>query len=172
MTSQFATDGKLGINPLQVDDVSSTNQNLNFPKGQQPLGTKFEGAKGGTWIYCSLPAIAQIGSVCVIDPVTWLATLASTANSPFGQRLGVAPALASLGNYGWLQISGEVDNVYVLASCAANIRLNTTATAGALDDDATAGAKTASGITLTTARAASPGVAPGAMVGGSVGATL
>lgn len=173
MSNQFATDGKLGINVSQVDDVSSTNQNLNFPKGQQPLGTKFEGANGGTWIYCSLPAITQIGSVCVIDPTTWLATLASTANSPFGQRLGVAPAVASLGNYGWLQTEGVIDNVYVLASCAANVRLNTTATAGALDDDGTAGAKVANNLTLTTARAASNGVAPGqAGSETTVGATL
>lgn len=173
MSNQFATDGKLGVNVLQVDDVSSSNQNLNFPKGQQPLGTKFEGANGGIWVYCSLPAITQIGSVCVIDPTTWAATLATTANSPFGQRLGVAPALASAGNYGWLQQAGVIDNLYVGASCAANVRLNTTATAGMLDDDGTVGAKTALGLTITSARAASNGVAPGQCAAeASVGPTL
>lgn len=173
MSNQFATDGKLGVNVLQVDDVSSSGAALNFPKGQQPLGTKFEGANGGTWIYCSLPAITQIGSVCVIDPTIWAATLVTTANSPFGQRVGVAPALASAGNYGWLQTAGVMDNVYVLASCAAHVRLNTTATGGALDDDGTALSKSILGLTLTSARAASPGVAPGSSAAeASVGVTL
>lgn len=172
MSLQNATDGKLGINVLQVDDVSSTNQNLNFPKGQQPLGTKMEAANGGTWIYCSLPAIVQAGSACVIDPVTFLATLATTANSPFGQRVGIAPAIASLGNYGWLQIAGEVDNLYVGANCAANVRLNTTATGGMLDDDGTALSKSVLGVTAFAARGGTNGVVVGASVGGSVGVTL
>jgi hypothetical protein len=175
MTAQNAIDGKLGVNVTQVDDVAAATAPLNFPKGQQPLGTRTFTANGGVWIYVSLPAIVQAGSAVVIDPaaaVPFTANLATTANSPFGQLVGIAPAVASLGNYGWVQLAGVIDNVYVGASCAANVRLNTTATGGMLDDDGTALSKSILGITITSARAASNGVAPGAGVGGSVGVTL
>lgn len=168
MTNQFSTDGKLGVNISMVDDLTDPA----LPKGHFALGTRMFSANGGSWLYVSLPAIVQAGSSVVVDPTTWLATLATTANSPFGEYVGVAPAVASLGNYGWVQMSGVIDNAYVGANCAANVRLNTTATAGMLDDDGTAGSKTATGIIITTARGGTNGVAPGFGAGGSVGATL
>jgi hypothetical protein len=64
------------------------------------------------------------------------------------------------GTYGWVQIYGAC-NIQVAASCAANVRLNTTATAGQIDDDGTGGAFAISGAILTTAREASAGLAPG-----------
>jgi hypothetical protein len=60
----------------------------------------------------------------------------------------------------------------VLASCAANVRLNTTATAGSLDDDGTAGSMQVQGIYLTAARAASNGSAAGILNRPFIDATL
>jgi hypothetical protein len=60
----------------------------------------------------------------------------------------------------------------VLASAAANVRLNTTATAGALDDDGTSTTKEVLGIALTTARAASQGLAPAMLNYPAVGVTI
>ncbi len=84
------------------------------------------------------------------------------ARAARGDLLGVAPSAIAASSYGWVQVKG-VCNVQVAASCAANVRLNTTATAGQLDDDGTAGSLTCDGIVLTTARAASAGTAPAVM---------
>lgn len=88
------------------------------------------------------------------------AVMVSTSNDARGDLLGVAPSAIAASSYGWLQIKG-VCTVQVAASCAANARLNTTATAGQLDDDGGAGSFTCDGIFLTTARGAGAGTAPG-----------
>ncbi len=88
------------------------------------------------------------------------AVMVSTSNDARGDLLGVAPVTIAANSFGWVQVKG-VCTVQVAASCAANARLNTTATAGQLDDDGTAGSFTCDGIFLTTARAASAGTAPG-----------
>lgn len=93
--------------------------------------------------------------------VDYQATMLSTSNDAQGDRVGVALGAIASGEYAWVQTSGVFANVQVLASCAANARLNTTATAGALDDDGTAGSFPITGFVLTTARSASQGNAPG-----------
>jgi hypothetical protein len=70
-----------------------------------------------------------------------------------------------------MQIYGPA-NVNVLASCGANKAINTTATAGTLDDDATAGSEVISGLVLTTARSTGTGLAPAMLNHPTVGATL
>ena len=99
------------------------------------------------------------------------AVMVSTSNDARGDLLGVAPAAIAASSYGWVQVKG-VCNVQVAASCAANVRLNTTATAGQLDDDGTAGSIACDHIVLTTARAASAGTAPAVMNYSIQGATL
>ena len=99
------------------------------------------------------------------------AVMVSTSNDARGDLLGVAPVAIAASSYGWVQVKG-VCNVQVAASCAANVRLNTTATAGQLDDDGTAGALACDHIVLTTARAASAGTAPAVMNYSIQGVTL
>ena len=60
----------------------------------------------------------------------------------------------------------------VLASAAANVRLNSTATGGSPDDDGTSTTKTLDGIYLTTARGGSNGSAPGVLNYPQVGVTI
>ena len=105
--------------------------------------------------------------------VDFSATMLSTANDARGDRVGVALGAIASGEFAWVQTSGVFANIQVLASCAANARLNTTATAGALDDDGTVGSFVIDHIVLTTARAASQGNAPGvAANNAAVGAVL
>ncbi len=52
--------------------------------------------------------------------------------------------------YGWFQIYGK-GSVRTLASAAKGTQLNSTATGGAVDDDATAGSESISGLVLGTA---------------------
>lgn len=105
--------------------------------------------------------------------VDGVATMLSTANDARGDRVGVALGAIASGEFAWVQTSGIFANVQVLANCAANARLNTTATAGALDDDGTVGSFVIDHIVLTTARGASQGNAPGvAANNAAVGAVL
>lgn len=96
----------------------------------------------------------------------------STSNDAIGNRVAIAPAAMVAGDQGWFQVLGFCDNVQVLASCAANVRVNTTATAGALDDDGTAGAMSILGLVLSTARAASQGNAPAILSYPTIGVVI
>lgn len=64
-------------------------------------------------------------------------------------KIGVAAATMAANAYGWVQVRG-VTSVSVLASCAADAILYTTATAGSLDDTSTSQTKVA-GIVVTAA---------------------
>lgn len=116
-------------------------------------------------------AIAQYDVVTVDE--TYITTVAplSTSNDARGDIVGVAPVAIASGEYGWVQIYGPC-TMNVLASCAANVRINTTATGGSLDDDGTVGSMQVEGIYLTAARAASNGSAAGILNYPIVGVTL
>lgn len=163
MSDQFATDGKSGVIVSRIDPT--TGDNLQFLGPCFKPGTQVFTENRGSWVYTKLPAITQIGSAIFIDPTTWTGVLATTTTAAIATGLqypiGFAPTAANVGDYGWLQHGGIVDNVYVGASCVRNVALNTTATGGMLDDDGTSGAIVLSGIVITTTRAASNGVAPG-----------
>lgn len=164
MSNQYATDGKLGVDVRRIDDpVAGVSSQLG---PAFPVGTQVFTENNGKWVYCKLPAIAQIGSVCLIDPTTWIAVLITTAlaAAAVGSPVGVAPSLATVGQYGWLQQSGVIDNVYTNVA-AVNTVLNTTATGGLVDDDGTAGAGLLGTFVLTTAKTVAAGVAPGYATG-------
>ena len=149
----------IGSNPSSVFTTSTTDGYDNPPV---KVGERFVDDKNGKeYVYVKASsAIAQYDVVTFDE--TWNTTVAplSTSNDAKGDKVGVAPAAIASGSWGWLQIYGPC-TMNVLASCAANVQLNTTATAGSLDDDATAGAIAITGIHLTTARAASNGSAAG-----------
>lgn len=170
MSSQYATDGKLGINVLRVDPTTGDNLNLIGPC--YTPGTQVFTENNGKWVYCKLPAIAQIGSVILINPTTWTGVLITTTNAAagIGFPVGAAPALANVGDYGWLQQSGVIDNIYTNVA-AVNAQLNTTATGGLVDDDGTTGAGVLGNFVLTTAKTISAGVAPGYATGLAVSGT-
>lgn len=99
-------------------------------------------------------AITGAGYGCVFikpDSVEMADTGATTPGTKGpGARFGVAMAAIANTGYGWLQIYGKA-TVRTLASAAVGTQLNTTATPGALDDDATAGAEVINGVSLGTA---------------------
>lgn len=142
-------------------DILNPRSASEMPQGQGfGLGDRHIDHTGNEYVF----VLAGVGGitanfVATIDEA-YGAVMVSTSNDARGDLLGVAPATIAAGSFGWVQVKG-VCNVQVAASCAANARLNTTATAGQLDDDGTAGSFTCDGIFLTTARAASAGIAPG-----------
>jgi hypothetical protein len=103
--------------------------------------------------------------------------MVTTANTAAGQnghgsRIGVAQAGLLDNQYGWFQVYGK-GSVRTLASAAKGTRLNTTATAGALDDDAAGSSRAINGVVLGTATGAAAAVNTDAVFSyPTVGATL
>lgn len=97
-----------------------------------------------------------------------MADTTSTA-SAFGDRVGVVSIAFDDNDYGWAQIYGAC-TLSVGTGAAANTALNSTATAGRLDDDATVGAEVISGVVTTAAE--SSNLASALLTYPTVGATL
>lgn len=161
--AQYAVDGKLGVNVLRVDPALADPNNPTYSGAPQfPLGTVVQTAQG-RFIYCQLPALATAGLVCLIDKSTYIAVAATTAAGKLGLSAGVfqGSSAALAGDWGWLQTNGEFAAVSVLTLAAANAALNTTATAGTLDDDATANSFVITGLVINAAQGAGTGVQAG-----------
>lgn len=158
----------IGANTLDTIPAAEIRNGRAFS-----VGDTFIDSNGRGWTFCVAGgAITGAGFIVTIDPVTFSATMLSTANDARGNLVGVAPLAVASGEFFWAQRFGFCDNIQVLASAAANTRLNTTATAGALDDDNTVGAFTIDGLVLSSARAASQGNAPGMLNWCIVGGVL
>lgn len=165
MADKNAIDGKLGVKVLQLDTVPAASSpdggNVNFPAPCFTPGTTVLTENNGKWVYCKLP-VTVLGSVCIINPLTFEASLITTvlAAAGIGSPVGVAPvANDTAGRYGWLQQRGIIENI-LTGVAAVNVVLNTTATPGQVDDDGTVGAGLLGPVVLTTARTGSAGVAP------------
>lgn len=131
------------------------------------------------FFYVSFPASTAraVGDVVIINNLGSAVAVTTTNSAPgqtAGRRVGVVvAAVSSVASvqYGWVQIYGTA-GVSVLASAAANTQLNTTATAGALDDDATASSEVVDGLTLITAAGGAPAVVTAYLNYPFVGRTL
>ena len=124
------------------------------------VGTRMKGNAGTEYMYVQANgAVTGAGYVVQVDE-TFQATMISTSNDAGGDTIAVAPVAFADNDFGWVQVLGPCV-VRVSASAAANVRLNTTATAGQLDDDGTAGAFAITGLVLTTANGGAAGTAAG-----------
>lgn len=99
-------------------------------------------------------AITGAGFLCV-EATGFDFLMVTTANTAagtqgHGSRCGAAQAAFLDNQFGWFQVYGK-GSLRTLASAAKGARLNTTATAGAVDDDGTSGARIIAGLTLGTA---------------------
>lgn len=138
------------------------------------VGTRHIDADGKEWLYVKADSggVTAAGYVVLIDE-SHNADMIDTTNSAtgFGQPVGVAPLAVTASYYFWAQVGG-VCVVRVAASCAANVQINTTATAGQLDDDATASSEVVEGIALTTANGGSAATAAAMLANPRVRNTL
>jgi hypothetical protein len=136
------------------------------------LGDRMEDGAGKIWVYVKASAAIVLYDVVTFDE-TYSTVVApvTTTNGARGDQIGVAAVAFASSDYGWLQIYGPC-TMNVKASCAANVRVNTTATAGSPDDDGTSTTKTIDGIYLTAARGGTDGSAAGILNFPAVGATL
>lgn len=99
-------------------------------------------------------AVTGAGYLCVEETGFDFTMVSTTSTSPgvagAGSRCGAAQAVLADNEYGWFQIYGK-GSVRTLASAAKGTQLNSTATGGAVDDDATAGSEAINGLVLGTA---------------------
>lgn len=134
------------------------------------LGQRMQDADGKEYVYVQANgAITGAGYVCVFDE-TGQAVMATNTTAVYGDRVGVPLAAFADNDYGWLQVYGPA-SIRVAASCAANVVITSTTTAGQLDDAAGAGTKVITGAALTTANGGSAGNAAGVLNYPTVGAT-
>lgn len=159
---------QFGIDPTKV----STSP--EFDVGQVAFNTTSDGAKGYIYVQAN-GAITGDGYVCDVDGSSFDAAMSTTTTTApgtgAGKLVGVARAAFADNEYGWLQVFGP-GTVRVAASAAAYTILNSTATAGQLDDDATAGAEVIDGIVLDAANGGAAGTAAGFLNWPKVGRTL
>jgi hypothetical protein len=121
-------------------------------------------------------AVTGAGYLCV-EATGFDFAMATTTNtapgaSGHGSRVGAAQAVLADNEYGWFQIYGK-GSLRTLASAAKGTRLNSTATAGAVDDDGTASSEAIVGVVLGTATGGAAATNADAIFNyPSVGATL
>lgn len=145
--------GLLGVNVTSTDSVP-----------QFPLGTIADcaDASAGTfkrYRYVACSAAKNAADLYIIAS-TWIVgdALTTTTDDAAPVALGVfdtavaAPASGYTYRYAWIQTQGNFDAIGVLISCAADVELMSTATAGHADD---AGGKVITGLKVTTASPAS-----------------
>ncbi|WP_226552974.1 hypothetical protein [Celeribacter naphthalenivorans] len=127
------------------------------------LGDRYCATNGDEYIFVQADGAISANDVVIISEA-YQADQIDTTNSDgaLGDRVGVAPAAFSDDDYGWVQVKGTC-SINVATGAAANTKLNTTATAGRVDDDATAGAETIHGLYTTGAE--SSNVAAGILLG-------
>lgn len=164
MTIPYGNSGALGVNFAQVYTANSSSTGLYPYASGVPfeLGTQVTATDGSVWVFVKYGTGGStgLGYVCTFDE-DFLAIMQSTSTGAIGDKIGVSPAAATIGQYGWLQVYGVCDDIRVFTSCNPNVALGSTTNAGELDDTVTTHA--ISGIWLTTARGASQGNAPGVL---------
>lgn len=137
------------------------------------LGDRFTANDGKEYVFvvAGTGGVTGEGYVCIIDEA-YSAVMADTTTSASarGDLVGVGVVAIAASSYGWLQVKGPCNLRVNVAS--ANVQLNTTGTAGQLDDDATGGSEVVERCFLTTARAATAGLSAGILNYPSIGATL
>lgn len=136
-----------------------------------PLGTRHTEANGKEYIYVKGGTGGLSANQASFIDEDFLAVAATTTLATYGGLVGVPSVAIALNSYGWAQVLGNA-SLNVAASCAADARLNTTATAGRLDDDATTGAKVIEGIKLNTANGGAAADTAAFLNRPRVGATL
>lgn len=159
-------------------DVSERTTTQKFPLGSLAM-VKTPTTSDKIYMYVQAGGALAVNTVAVISGGTATvgysavaATTTSTApGAGQGKPVGVPDTAFASGEYGWIQIYGGA-SVLVLASAAAYTQLNSTATSGTLDDDATAGAEVIEGIALRTANGGATAAAVAILTFPRVGRTL
>lgn len=162
----------MGIDPTKV---RTTLEGPEFDVGQVGMNATSDGTKGYIYVRSDATGITGDGYVCDYGAATYVASMSTTTTTApgtgQGKGIGVARAAIVANGYGWLQVFGP-GTIRVAASCAAFTQLNSTGTAGTIDDDATASSEVITGVAINTANGVAAGAVAGILTWPTVGRTL
>lgn len=121
----YATSGTLGVR-LAAESATQEHE----------LGTRVKATDGGELVYVQANgAITQYDAVGIDE--NYQAAALTTAMLGDGYFVGFAQIAFTDNYYGWVHLTGSNINVRVADSCAADVALYSTGTAGVLDDATT-----------------------------------
>jgi hypothetical protein len=146
----FLTDGTVGA------DLDAATSAAKFA-----LGDIAAGDKGSRWMYVQASTtIGQYDFVGVDED--YKANPLSSTMAAAGYVVGAAQIAVPISEYFWLALEGRGNiNGKVASSCAADVALYTTTTAGVLDDSATATQTLVEGVVIVTTQSSTTGLASG-----------
>lgn len=123
------------------------------------LGTSTYDDKGSRWEYVQAAGVINIYDYVKVDD-DFQAAAGTTTLLPATQpaRVGCAQVAFADNDYGWVVRSGQHTGNFA-ASCAADVKIYTTATAGVVDDAATTLINGLKLITTITSAASAPAFA-------------
>ena len=151
----YVTNGMVGVDLLAVTAGTTTDG----AGAKYTLGTRVTGTDNGEWIY--VQAAAAISTTtkepfCLAVDENFQAAKITKALATAGHMIAFAPPVIIADNaFFWAQTKGTNFNIRGAASCAADVNLWTTATAGRLDDTSGASHVVVLGVKLVTAASAS-----------------
>ena len=162
-----------GIDPTERVAGTGTSSDEGNEFGVKTLGATMDGDGTKLWEYVHAQEAITAGAAVLIHETGEAEMVDTTSSAPAaGQGLAVGFATAAFADneFGWVQRVGVISSILVGTSAAVHTALNSTATAGTLDDDATAGAEVINGVSTTAAE--SGGAAAAVLDWPRVGRTL
>lgn len=136
--------------PIGSSDV------LTSTEAKHRLGDVGYGTDGTEWVYVQASgALTQYGCVA-IDENYQAAPMTNTLGAT-SHMVGFAQTAFANDEYGWVATKGSNISVLVRASCAADVKLYTTDSAGRLDDTVGGSGIAITGVVLVTAASGSAG---------------
>jgi hypothetical protein len=127
----FITSGLVGANLTN----KTTGTTTDGAGAEFALGTVAKGTDRTEWTYVQAGAAISIYDWVAIDE-NFQAVKGTKALADAGHGVGFAQQAFADNDMGWVCTSGANITVNTLASCAADVQLYTSGTAGALDDTA------------------------------------
>lgn len=152
-------------------DISRAYSSSDVPAFE--LGQIAWADDGKAYQFAHANGALAVGLVVVLDETGEATPLTTTTSAPAagaGLPVGVVVTALADNEYGWIQVFGPVAAINVATSCAVHTRVNSTASSGRVDDDATAGAEVIEGLSTTGAESSNS--ATGILRWPYVGATL
>jgi hypothetical protein len=121
----YATDGKLGVD---FTGTTAVTADATFE-----IGVQVPASDGADYVYTRAASTVAAGDVVSILVDGTVAPL-TTVNASVGSAIGFAQTAIASASFGFVALRGPNLQVNVLANCAPEVMLFTTATAGHLDD--------------------------------------
>lgn len=153
--TEFVTTPVAGID-LSVVTAGTTTDGAGAP---YKLGTRVMGTNNSEFVFCQAGAAISTTtkqSYCLAIDENFQAVKVTKALASAGHMIGFAPAQIIADNaFFWAQTKGSAVPIRVAVSCAADVNLWTTATAGLLDDTSGGSHVAVLGVKLITAASAS-----------------